>query len=64
VDSGAPLGAAFGGVIIAWLILSLGSWRTAFVVAGIATIAARRAGLVYLRDEPADHPSISPGELS
>ena len=49
VDSGAPLGAAFGGVIIAWLILSLGSWRTAFVVAGLATICRRARVVVSAR---------------
>lgn len=64
VDSGAPLGAAFGGVIIAWLILSLGSWRTAFVVAGIATILLGYLAWWYLRDEPADHPGVSPNELA
>ena len=64
VDSGAPLGAAFGGVIISWLILSLGSWRTAFVVAGIATMLLGALAWWYLRDEPAEHPGVNPGELS
>ena len=64
VDSGAPLGAAFGGVIIAWLILSLGSWRTAFVVAGLATMLLGALAWWYLRDEPAAHPGVNPGELS
>ncbi len=64
VDSGAPLGAAFGGVIIAWLILSLGSWRTAFVVAGIVTMVLGALAWWYLRDEPADHPSINANELA
>jgi MFS transporter, ACS family, D-galactonate transporter len=64
MDSGAPLGAAFGGVIIAWLILSLGSWRSAFVVAGIATVLLGTLAWWYLRDEPADHPGVNAGELS
>jgi ACS family D-galactonate transporter-like MFS transporter len=64
VDSGAPLGAAFGGVIIAWLILSLGSWRTAFFVAGIATNQLGAIAWWYLRDEPADHSGVNAGELA
>jgi MFS transporter, ACS family, D-galactonate transporter len=64
VDSGAPLGAAFGGVIIAWLILSLGSWRGAFVVAGIATMALGALAWWYVRDDPANHAGVNAAELA
>jgi MFS transporter, ACS family, D-galactonate transporter len=64
VDSGAPLGAAFGGVIIAWLILSLGSWRSAFVVAGLATMALGALAWWYVRDDPAHHPGVDAAELA
>jgi len=64
VDSGAPLGAAFGGAIISWLILSLGSWRSAFVVAGIATIVLGALAWWYLRDNPADHSGVNAEELA
>jgi MFS transporter, ACS family, D-galactonate transporter len=64
VDSGAPLGAAFGGVIIAWLILSLGSWRGAFVVAGVATMALGALAWWYVRDDPANHAGVNPAELA
>ena len=64
VDSGAPLGAAFGGAIISWLILSLGSWRSAFVVAGLATIVLGALAWWYLRDNPADHPGVNAEELA
>jgi ACS family D-galactonate transporter-like MFS transporter len=64
VDCGAPLGAAFGGVIIAWLILAFDSWRTAFVVAGLATMLLGALAWWYLRDDPADHPSVNAGELA
>ncbi|MDQ2078602.1 MFS transporter [Xanthobacteraceae bacterium Astr-EGSB] len=63
VDSGSPLGAAFGGVIIAWLILSLGSWRSAFVVAGLATVVLGIVSWWYLRDDPSEHPRINKAEL-
>jgi MFS transporter, ACS family, D-galactonate transporter len=64
VDSGAPLGAAFGGAIISWLILSLGSWRSAFAVAGIATMALGALAWWYLRDDPADHSGVNAAELA
>ena len=64
VDSGAPLGAAFGGAIIAWLILTLGSWRSAFVVAGLATMALGALAFWYLRDDPANHPGVNSAELA
>jgi MFS transporter, ACS family, D-galactonate transporter len=64
VDSGAPLGAAFGGAIIAWLILTLGSWRSAFVVAGAATMALGGLAYWYLRDDPAKHPGVNEAELA
>ena len=38
IDGGAPLGTAFGGLIIASLIGLFGSWRIAFVVAGVGTM--------------------------
>ena len=64
VDSGAPLGAAFGGVIIAWLILSLGSWRSAFVVAGGATMALGALAWWYVRDDPINHAGVNAAELA
>ena len=63
MDSGAPLGAAFGGLIISTLILSLGSWRVAFLVAGVATIALGAIAWRYLRDNPALHPGVNSAEL-
>jgi len=62
MDSGAPLGAAFGGAIISFLILSLESWRLAFLVAGLATIALGLVAWLYLRDDPATHPGVNDAE--
>ncbi|MCS9256845.1 MFS transporter, partial [Pseudomonas aeruginosa] len=39
MDCGGPLGVALGGLVIAYLIAVLGSWRSAFFIAGIATLA-------------------------
>lgn len=64
VDCGAPLGAAFGGVIIAWLILAFDSWRTAFVVAGLVTMLLGALAWWYLRDDPAEHPDVNAVELA
>src|SRR5438094_469648 len=57
IDGGAPLGTAFGGLIIALLIGVFGSWRTAFVAAGLGTIAAGLFAYWYIRDNPREQPS-------
>src|SRR5438552_5509028 len=64
MDAGSPLGAAVGGLAIAQLILLFGSWRTAFVVAGLATIGASWLAWRYLRDDPAQHPGVNEAELA
>ena len=63
MDSGGPLGAAFGGVIISFLILSLGSWRMAFLVAGLVTLGLGLFAWRYLRNDPATHPGVNAAEL-
>ena len=63
MDAGSPLGAAIGGLAISNLILMFGSWRTAFVVAGLATIACGWLAWRYLRDDPAKHPGVNAAEL-
>src|SRR5205809_1539842 len=62
IDGGAPLGTAFGGLIIALLIGVFGSWRTAFVVAGLGTIAAGLFAYWYIRDSPREQPSTNEAE--
>ena len=37
LDGGAPLGTALGSLIIAGLIAAFGSWRLAFLAAGLGT---------------------------
>ncbi len=64
MDCGGPLGVALGGLIIAYLIAVLGSWRTAFFIAGIATLAMAWLAWHYLRDNPADHPDVNDAELA
>jgi MFS transporter, ACS family, D-galactonate transporter len=63
MDSGAPLGAAFGGIIISYLILGLGSWRLAFLAAGLGTLALGVIAWRYLRDDPRQHPNVNAAEL-
>ncbi|MND83069.1 putative galactarate transporter [compost metagenome] len=64
MDCGGPLGVALGGLIIAYLIAVLGSWRIAFFVAGIATLAMAWLAWRYLRDDPAQHPDVNAEELA
>ena len=63
MDCGGPLGVALGGLIIAYLIAVLGSWRIAFFIAGIATLAMAWLAWHYLRDDPAQHPAVNAAEL-
>jgi ACS family D-galactonate transporter-like MFS transporter len=62
IDGGGPLGTAFGGLIIAALIGAFDSWRTAFVVAGLGTIAAGLIAYWYIRDNPREQPSTNEAE--
>ena len=60
--SSARLGNALTPPLVAWLI-TLVSWRGAFVVLGIISFGWAIAWAVYYRDDPKDHPRITAQEL-
>jgi len=62
LDGGAPLGAALGSIVIAWLIGAFGSWRMAFVVAGMGTMLCGLLAWHYIRNAPRDHPGVNEAE--
>ncbi len=62
LDAGAPLGAGLGGIIITGLITTTGSWRMAFIIAGIATVLMGAAVWWYVRDNPRQHPGVNEAE--
>lgn len=62
LDGGAPLGAALGSIVIAWLIGVFGSWRMAFVVAGVGTMLCGLLAWHYVRNTPRDHPGVNEAE--
>ncbi|HEX3574803.1 MAG TPA: MFS transporter [Rhodopila sp.] len=62
LDGGAPLGTALGSLIIAGLIASLGSWRLAFLVAGVGTMACGVFAWFYIRNHPHEHDQVSATE--
>ena len=62
LDGGAPLGAALGSLIIAGLIGEFGSWRLSFVVAGVGTMVCGLFAWWYIRNDPAEHPSVNRAE--
>ena len=62
MDAGSPLGAAIGGLAISNLILIFGSWRLAFVAAGLITMGCGWLAWHTLRDDPAKHPGVNAGE--
>lgn len=62
LDAGAPLGAGIGGILITWLIASTGSWRYAFIIAGIATVVLGLFIWWYVRDNPRAHRAVNAAE--
>ena len=62
LDGGAPLGTALGSLIIAGLIGALGSWRAAFLVAGLGTMACGAFAWFYVRNHPHEHGSANQEE--
>jgi ACS family D-galactonate transporter-like MFS transporter len=64
LDSGAPLGAGLGGIIITGLIGLTGSWRWSFIVAGVATVALGLTAWWYIRDSPRQHPGTNDTEAT
>src|SRR5438445_2517579 len=64
LDGGAPLGAALGAILITWLITVLGTWRLAFVVAGVGTVVAGLLAWYYIRNNPRDHAGVNDAEAS
>src|SRR5215467_4945409 len=62
LDGGAPLGAALGAIVIAWLIAAFSSWRMAFIVAGVGTILCGIWAWYYIRNAPREHPSVNEAE--
>ena len=62
MDGGSPLGAAFGSVLITWLILVMHSWRSAFAIAGIGTILCGMLAWRYIRNQPREHAGVNEAE--
>ncbi|NWA62897.1 MFS transporter [Pantoea sp. B9002] len=62
MDCGGPIGAALGGLIIAHLIVMLGSWRLVFAITGVATLLMSWVAWRWLRDDPAQHPEVNTAE--
>lgn len=62
-DSGAPLGAAFGALLISWLITMLNSWRLAFLIAGAGTVLTGLWAWHYIRNSPREHKGTNEAEI-
>lgn len=62
LDGGAPLGSALGALVISALIGWFGSWRLAFIVAGVGTMFAGWLAWRVIRDHPRQHPDVNDAE--
>jgi MFS family permease len=60
--SSARLGNAFTPPLVAWLIAVV-SWRGSFVALGCASMIWAVVWALYFRDNPGDHPAVTPREL-
>src|SRR6266446_5307927 len=58
----ARLGNALTPPLVAWLIVAV-TWRGSFIFLGIISLAWVIAWALYFRDDPGDHPDITPLEL-
>jgi ACS family glucarate transporter-like MFS transporter len=58
---GLTFGSAAAGPLVAWLVLATG-WRQSFVVAAPVALVLAAAWYVYVRDSPAEDPTVSPSE--
>jgi sugar phosphate permease len=59
----ARLGNFFTPPLVAWLV-KISSWRTSFVVLGAVSLLWAVAWWFYFRDDPKEHPGITPRELA
>ncbi|MEW9584257.1 MFS transporter [Paraburkholderia sp. DGU8] len=64
LDGGAPLGAAIGAILITSLITLLGSWRLAFIVAGVGTVLAGLYAWHFIRNSPREHRGVNEAEAT
>jgi ACS family D-galactonate transporter-like MFS transporter len=64
MDCGSPLGVAVGGLVIAYLIDLLDSWRLAFVVAGVFSMSLALLAWFKLRDKPTEDKRVNAAELA
>jgi ACS family D-galactonate transporter-like MFS transporter len=64
LDGGAPLGAALGAVLITWLIGALGSWRWAFIIAGLGTMLVGLWAWHFICNLPREHGGVNEAEAT
>lgn len=62
MNSGGELGSALGALIIAGLIVLTGSWRWAFVIAGVISVLAGWFAFHYIKNNPREHPGVNEAE--
>ncbi len=60
--SGGRIGAAIALPVVAWLI-ELTSWRMSFIILGLIGVVWALIWFWWYRDQPKNHPSVSPQEL-
>lgn len=63
IDMAGAFGSAVGGILVTTIIGVFGSWRWAFVITGLMTVAAAVVYYLVVRDAPEQHPGVNDAEL-
>lgn len=63
IDMAGAFGSAVGGILVTSIIGVFGSWRWAFVITGLMTVAAAVVYYLVVRDTPEQHPKVNEAEL-
>lgn len=63
LDGGSALGSGLGAIVTVFLMVSLGSWRAAFVVAGVGTMLCGVLALWFIRNSPREHKGTNTAEI-
>lgn len=62
IDMAGAFGSAVGGVVVTSIIGVLGSWRWAFIITGLITVATAVVYYLYVRDTPEQHSRVNRAE--
>jgi ACS family D-galactonate transporter-like MFS transporter len=64
MNAGGELGSALGALVISGLIVLTGSWRYAFIIAGVGSVIAGLFAWRYIKNNPREHRGVNEAEAA